>query len=212
MPRPSGARNAGYTRRRNSLIEKAQIRLSQPDTPPPSFRDLAAAAGVSATTLRHYFPSREALIGAVFAEARAGGERHLERARKPASGDLAASVRELLEGVARGWTQGRVGSLHRLGLAEGLRRREAGLGYLVEILEPVLQAAEERLAGHIAQGEMIPADTRHAALLLLAPLVLALLHQYELGGTRCRPLDMETLLDRHVEAFCRAYGNEGHGN
>jgi AcrR family transcriptional regulator len=206
MARTAGARNTDFELRRNALIEKARSRLGEAGTPPASYRALAAAAGVSVSTLRHYFPNREALVAAVLAWARQGGERHLQRARSPLEGDLRASLHEFLQNIANGWTRGMVGSIHRIGLAEGLRDPAAGLDYLIEVLEPILQAGEERLGCHIERGEMMEADTRHAALVLLAPIVLALLHQHELGGTRCRPLDVQQLIGLHVETFVRAYG------
>ena len=54
-------------------------------------------------------------------------------------------------------------------------------------------------------GEMRVADLRHAAMSLLAPLLLAILHQRELGGTTVRQMDLETFMDDHAAAFVRAY-------
>ncbi len=205
MPRPAGARNLRYADRRKDLIRKAQARLSARDAQAPSLRELAAAAGVSVTTFRHYFGNRDAVVSAVFEAARPAAAMHLERGRTPSSVNLAESLRAFLVGVARGWTEGSVGALHRIGLAEGLRDPRAGLTYLNEVLEPTLQALEQRLAAHVTAGTMIDADTRHAALLLLSPVVLGLLHQQDLGGTRCRPLDLDALISAQVATFVRAY-------
>jgi AcrR family transcriptional regulator len=205
MPRTAGARNSSYTERRKSLILKARDRLSARDAQSPSLRELAAAAGVSVTTFRHYFGSRDNVVAAVFEAARTSAAMHLDRGRQPSSDDLATSLKAFLMGVARGWTEGTVAALHRIGLAEGLRDPSAGVAYLNEVLEPTLQALEQRLAAHIAAGTMIDADTRHAALLLLSPVVLGLLHQQDLGGTRCRPLDLHAVIDAQVVVFLRAY-------
>jgi hypothetical protein len=48
-------------------------------------------------------------------------------------------------------------------------------------------------------------DTRHAALALLSPVILALLHQAELGGAKDHPLDVDRFLSDHAAAFARAY-------
>lgn len=210
MARPQGARNALFEQRRNALIAKARERLALQTGEPPSFRELALAAGVSVATLRHYFGSREALIKAVFAFYLREGQRHLERARDADEGelDLEASLQDFLNRVVRGWTQGFVGTLHRIGLAEGLRDPGTALDYLQDVLEPTLQALETRLAAYVTRGVLIDCDTRHAALMLLSPLMLALLHQHDLGGTRCRPLSLPSLITQHVRVFLRAYRPE----
>lgn len=207
MGRTVGARNADFDQRRKALIEKARERLSTQDGSTPSFRELALAAGVSVPTLRHYFGTREALIKAVFANALEGAAVHLSRARSVDSerDDLETSLVAFLNRVVVGWTTGNVGSLHRIGLAEGLRNRGTGLDYLVDVLEPTLQALETRLATYVAQGVIVDCDTRHAGLMLLSPIILALLHQHDLGGTRCRPLDIHALIREHVRVFARAY-------
>ena len=47
-------------------------------------------------------------------------------------------------------------------------------------------------------------DLRHPAMSLLAPLLRAILHQRELGGTTVRHLDLGTFMDDHAAAFVRA--------
>jgi AcrR family transcriptional regulator len=207
MGRTVGARNADFDQRRKVLIEKARLRLSSQDGSVPSFRELALAAGVSVPTLRHYFGTREALIKAVFANALEGASVHLQRARSTEhEGEaLEPGLATFLQRVVKGWTTGQLGSLHRIGLAEGLRNPGTGLDYLVDVLEPTLQALETRLRGYVAQGIITDCEPRHAALMLLSPIILALLHQHDLGGTRCRPLDINALIDEHVRVFARAY-------
>jgi AcrR family transcriptional regulator len=206
MPRPAGARNQDYENARKVLILKAQSSLSAQSGPAPSLRNLAAAAGVSVTTFRHYFRSRQEFVAAVFSAAKDLGASHIERGKHPSSSELGPSLRTFLANVARAWADGSVGALHRIGLTEGLRDGGSGLRYLEDVLEPTLQSLEHRLAQHIEQGTMRAADTRHAALVLLSPVILALLHQHDLGGTRCRPLDIASVIDAQVDVFCRAFG------
>jgi AcrR family transcriptional regulator len=206
MARTAGARNLEYDERRNSLIIKARERLEMQSGGPPSFRELALAAGVSVATMRHYFGTREELIGSVFAYYLLGAKRYLAHAGQAETGDLATELGGVMNRIAVGWTRGNVGALHRIGLSEGLRNPATALHYLMDVLEPTLQALERRLESY-RERAVIRADTqpRHAALALLAPLVLALLHQVDLGGTRCRPLSLPDLIDQHVAMFVRAY-------
>jgi len=207
MTRPLGTRNAQFEDRRDALLRKAGERLALQNGNPPSFRELALACGVSVATLRHYFGNRETLIKELFSLHLATGRRHLNEAeRGPLQHEsIEDSLREVLERIARGWTSGFLGALHRIGLSEGLRHRATALDYLVDVLEPTLQALERRLQSSIEQGLIVACDTRHAALALVSPLLLALLHQHDLGGTRCRPLSVPTLIDEQVRMFARAY-------
>ena len=206
MGRVSGAKNRDYDVRRTGLLARTGERLSAQQGDVPSFRELAASAGVSVATLRHYFPDRESLIKALFAQALLGAAVHLQRARSAEKAeDLQSALEDFLRRVVAGWTTGNVGALHRIGLAEGLRNPRTGLDYLTDVLEPTLQALEARLQIYIERGAMVAADTRHAALMLLSPLVLALLHQHDLGGARCRPLSIAALIPEHVAVFLRAY-------
>ena len=205
MGRTSGARNTDYVARRNGLLAKLKSRLSLQDGEPSSYRDLAIAAGVSVPTLRHYFGNREQLIKSIFGRALEGGADHLARTQTPEDEDLDLSLHRFLQRLVSGWTAGDLGALHRIGLAEGLRSPTTGLNYLTDVLEPTLRAVETRISHYQLRQLVIDCDVRHAALMLVSPVLLALMHQHDLGGTRCRPLDMDALIREHVKAFVRAY-------
>ena len=209
MTRSKGSRNADYDARRAELVARLHKRLADRTGGAASLRDLAAAAGVSVPTLSHYFGRREEIVTAVLAALGESGEPHLAAAAQP-GGPFPTSIRQLLSEVADGHRFG-VGAIHTVGLTEGLGNERIGPDYVNSILEPTLQAVERRLAAHIALGEMRQTDARHAALALIAPAVLALLHQNELGGGTCRPLDLEKFLDEHAQAFVRANRAEVHG-
>jgi AcrR family transcriptional regulator len=179
-------------------------RLVAPDLPPPSLRELAAAAGVTLPTLAHHFGRREDIIAALLAERGRQGAPYLAEA---AMTDLpfGASIEALVALTLGGLTEGGVAALHVLGLREGLRQGRIGPAYVTAILEPTLVAFEARLALHIARGEMIATDPHHAAIALISPLLIAALHQQELGGAQVRCLDLQALARNHTAAFVRAY-------
>ena len=204
MGRVEGSRNRKYEEHRRALLLRVRDRLGQPGASGASLRQLADACGVSLPTLRHYFPQRQDLILAVLAENLADGRPHLAHiatAREP----FAASIREALGYIAFGFDQG-LGEIHTVGLTEGLRDPVVGPGFVSLVLEPSIEALQRRLDVHVAIGEMRSVDTRNAALVLLSPVVLLMLHQRELGGATIHPTDVDRFLDDQAEGFVKGYG------
>jgi hypothetical protein len=75
-----------------------------------------------------------------------------------------------------------------------------------ESLEPTIAAVTERLAAHQARGEMrSECDARSAALALISPLILAHLHQRDLGGSTSHALDMPQFIAQHADTFVRGH-------
>jgi hypothetical protein len=112
------------------------------------------------------------------------------------------------------WLPMGVGKLFSVGLAAGLFDEQAGPGYIEGVLEPTVLAIEARLRVHAGRGEasLDPDDelaVRTASLAFVSPLLVALLHQHGLFGTRCRPLDLDKFMALHVERFVAAYGVRG---
>jgi hypothetical protein len=107
--------------------------------------------------------------------------------------------------MGAGFRAGILDKLHALGLAVGMMDPTLGPEYLRQILEPTVEALEARLARHVARGELRAGDLRHMALSLVAPPLVALLHQGALGGAGTRPLSYEAFCADHVDAFVRAW-------
>jgi len=203
MARTQGARGHDYDGKRASLIAAMHARLVARDLPPPSLRELAAAAGVTMPTLRHYFGKRDDVVIAVLEAIGEAGAVHLAEAAAtelPFAESIAAALRHVLAGLRQG-----LDDVHMLGLREGMGQARLGPAYLDAILEPSLQAIEARLAAHQTRGEMRHGNPRHAALALLSPLVIAALHQTALGGDTERPLDLDALARELAAAFVRAH-------
>jgi AcrR family transcriptional regulator len=184
---------------------RARARLLTADGANASMRELAQAMAVSPPTLRHYFPTREALIEAVLARDHASALPYLHHI---AAGDLPPlreSLVAVLGYILSGLVESELAGLHVLGLRAGLKSSKLGPAYLTEVLEPSLVALEARLQRHAARGELRREHSRLAALQLLSPLLMAVLHQRELGGDQCRPLELSTFVEPHVDAFIRAW-------
>lgn len=205
MARPSGTRNPGYAEKRRRLAQAAIGPLLDLESP-LSLRQVARAAGVSVPTMRHYFDDLDGVTEAAFELMREQGRPYEQRlsGELESPGPLESSVRWLVRFVHNGWRIG-VARMHAAGIARGLESEPRGRAYVDGLLEPLLQAVEARLMIHRERGELHPVDLRQAALSLVAPLVLAWLHQDALGGVTCRPMDQDAFAEGHISGWLRGY-------
>jgi AcrR family transcriptional regulator len=207
MARPSGSNSATHDARRARLLSGVRARLTAANLPNASFRELAAAAGVTIPTLRHYFGKRDDLVEALLFDLGREGEPHVARTAR-ADMPFRASISDYVAFVRLGFRHG-LAEIHTLGLREGLRQDRLGPAYLNAILEPTIQSLETKLCLHQEKGDMRVCDTRVAALQLLSPLVIVFLHQNELCGDTVRPLDIDAYCTAHVDNFVRCFAAEG---
>jgi AcrR family transcriptional regulator len=183
------------------------IRMMRREVARPSLRDLAAAAEVSVPTLRHYFGGRPQVVDAILAECLRLGRQGLD-AQSQSDQPFAPSIREYALALVRALQAPRdvrLGDVFAVSLAEGLLDAQVSRSALEHIVEPTLDVLETRLRHHIDRGEMVEADVRAAALMLLSPLLVACLHQEQMNGAALRPLALEELATTLAAAFVRAY-------
>lgn len=204
MGRPEGRTNADFDAKRDALAMRLLGALTEGGAG-ASLRELAAACEVTPPTLRHYFVDRDGCVRAALAMARRLGAEHLLRTASADLGDAATALRTVLDELRRGWLDHGVGRINELGLQAGLGDAALGPAYVEEILEPLLQAFEARISLHVARGELRVGDVRHAALALVGPVVLGMLHQQQLGGRGCRPLDLERTVAAQLADFLRLH-------
>src|SRR5689334_8099809 len=125
MGRPAGSRNPDFAATRASLVSAVQERLAQPDGSRASFREMAAAAGVSVATRRHYFGSREGVVSAVLKQWNELGQRYMLEVATGPLPPVRASLTKFLFYLEFGFKNG-VGEVHAIGLACGLREPTLG--------------------------------------------------------------------------------------
>lgn len=210
MPRPKGARDADYEEKRRLLLARMTARLMRREVARPSLRQLAEAAEVTVPTLKHYFGSRSEIVEAILAEYRRHGE---ERLARLAVTDLpfAQSVQEFAIGLVFGMRaprEVRLGDVFAVSLAEGLLDPEIGPAALKHVVDPSVDVLAQRLRLHISRGEMVECDANAAALMLLSPILITVLHQDQLCGAKHRPVDLTALAQEVSAAFVRAYASE----
>lgn len=207
MGRPAGSRNEGYDERRDALAAAVVPRLVADDGPRASLADLAAFAGVSVPTMKHYFGDRSGLVTAALRTMGKGGDPHTERTKIPSQPSFDGSMRDLARGLAMAWRHFGVGRVFGAGLAIGIHDHQAGPGMVDGVLEPLIKSIEARIAAHVERGDVAiqATEIRLCAIQFVSPLVVALLHQQELGGVACRPLDVDAFVESHVDRFVRAW-------
>jgi AcrR family transcriptional regulator len=204
MSRPAGRRNADFDASRVELLDRILHSVAQ-SPHRSSFAELAEVSGVARTTLRHYFGSREELLQAMLEHMEVLGQRaeklHPEKQGLP----LEDALRERLRGLVFAWRVG-VGALFVAGLLWGLGDEKLGPIYVRSLLEPLLVRCERQLGELLGAQGMTEERARHAALALLSPVILALLHQESLYGVKCRPLDIDAFIEEHLQSFLRGWG------
>lgn len=204
MARPSGSKDRDYDEKRAALLERIGQHLSASLPDKSSLRDIATAAGVTVSTLLHYFGSRPGLVAALMEHQAKLGAPYLEIVAS-SEDPFEFSIRTLTRFILSGLVDAQVVDLHAVGLVEASGSDRLGPAYLEHLLEPTLQAVEARLAVHVARGEMRKSDLRVAALCLVSPLLLATLHQCRLGGAQVRHLDLADLAAEVSDMFLSAY-------
>lgn len=204
MPRKTGDRNRDFEQKREQILDSLQKRLLSEDAPRITMNEMAIAAGISLSSLRHHFGSRSEVIAALLGRYGLIGKQYHKQIMVPPSQPLRESLPLLLKMILMGLRHG-VLDIHAVGLAVGMRDAIVGPAYLQQILEPTLRAVETRLEHHVQSGELQPCDLRIAALSLISPLLLAAIHQNGLGGHAVRALSLDQLCDELASRFIRAY-------
>ena len=204
MGRISGARNRDHEATRARLVQSLARQILVAGGTHPSLRTLAEGAGVDPGTLRHYFGDRQGVVQAAFEHLLTFGQERQAWARSLAARPARAAFEELLGQICTAWT-GSLGGMHAAGFAEGMSDSELGQIYISSIFEPTLNAIEELLIVFHTRGELSVPDARVAGLALLSPVLMALFHQHQLQGRRCRPLDLSVFIERHLDGFLKGY-------
>jgi AcrR family transcriptional regulator len=133
MGRRAGSKNLDYDRTRAELVERLSTSILSSTKTNVSFRELAQAGGVSPSTLRHYFATREAVLSAVLDRVHDLGLRYVAEGATAEHGAARESLRWFLGYLVEGWMRG-VGRAHAVGLTEGIGDAAIGPAYLRTLL------------------------------------------------------------------------------
>lgn len=203
MGRPPGTRSDGYEAKRKKLAT-AVFRALVADAG-VSLRGMADAAGVSRPTLVHYFGNRDGAVRAALVVAGEFGRVHQDSLAHMPLTEPRADLLGALARVIDAWRQHQVGNLHYVGLQVGLQDPATAREYLSSVLDPTVDCFAALLQRMADAGHIGPCDPRQAALMLLSPCIVGLLHQDGLEGADTRPLALEPLAEATVAMFLAAH-------
>jgi len=205
MGRPLGKRNPDYERKRRDLAVQLLDALVDADGRPQSMSKIAGVAGVSLPTLKHYFGSYDGVVEAAMQAHADVGRQHYAHLLEPGDRTLHQVLRDWLSGLHVAWVRFGAGKRLATGLSVGLGSASRGPLFVNHQLEPTLQAGEILLHRLQERGDIDVVDVRAAALALVGPVVLALLHQVDLLGSQCRPLDVDAFIDVHIDSWLKGH-------
>jgi len=192
VSKPVGTRNKDFEAKRRALLSKLTDYALNADLRRPSLRQLAAAAGASEPTLRHYFSDRKGVVLAILEEIGRRGADIWSLISLP-SETVERAVGEYFEISEAGMRHGGFVRAHAFGIIEGVADTDTGQAYLKFVLNPALEAIEQKMA--VTPGAPTDATSKKAAALaVLSPILVLSLHQDLLGGQSIDPLDTESLL------------------
>lgn len=206
MGRARGSPNANHEDKRLAMC-RAMVPALLTKGRPATLKELAEAADVSVPTLRHYFGDRDEVVQAILEQAHEDAAPHLAfgDVERPVDEAVAAHLMSLVDG----WRGSPLRSLVLGSITGGIDHPVLGPATVTHVLEPTTQSLEARLRHYQATGVLsAELDPRHGALALLGPVILALLHQDDLSGARCRPLDVAPFIEDLVAAFVRAHSDQ----
>lgn len=212
MSKTKGSRSKDYDAKRIELLRSIGAFLLSNPTQKASLRQIADACGVSMPTIVHYFQNREGISYAWLEQCWIDAEHHL-RDGAQAKGTLAACIKHKLKGLHEAFTVYGLDRLHLWGMSEGLGDKVLGTAYLQFFLEPTLQANEQWLAHYQNKGDIdVRINVRFAAISLISPLIILLMHQNALCGDRVRPANIDAFIDQHAKHFLKYLGEQNRKN
>jgi TetR/AcrR family transcriptional regulator, mexJK operon transcriptional repressor len=173
-----------------------------------SLDDVAAASGVSKTTVYNNFEDKEGLFSAVVLSVTERAEQIISELGVTLSGDgpVAGRLAAVARALARGVLNPAVVQLRRLAISEALRFPDIVTAYWDRAPARTLALLTDSFTQMTARGEL-DADDPAAAAALFAYAVLGL-YQDQALLQPSRPLtraDLDEHADKMVTAFLRAY-------
>jgi AcrR family transcriptional regulator len=164
---------------------------------------VAQRAGIAKGLIYHYFPSKEALFGAVMRASIRPAFDAAERRLAAPGGTAREALADLVAlGFSRAAAEPREQALFRLILGEAQRFPELARLYARDVLDPAREVIRRVLRAGAASGEFRPAaaDMPGLADLVMAPPIMASVWRITLGEAAPAPTPLQAA---HLDILLR---------
>jgi AcrR family transcriptional regulator len=171
--------------------------------------DIAARAGVSKGAVYLYFETKEDVFRAVVEQAIAPNIGAVKAMAAAHPGPLADLLRGVTGHVARVVATQPLGGVLKMVVGEARNFPEIARVWYDELVSQALGAMAAAISAAMDRGEVKPGDPRAYALQLIAPLLVAVLHQETFVPVGAEPFDLPALLNQHIETLLNGMLTEG---
>ncbi len=197
-------RSEGYDDRREEILRVALRLFAAKGVEGTGLREIAEHIGVSQPALYHYFPSKDALVDAVFDwwRAQVVGKQAAVRLRLEGVKGLRQGLEVIAESLLHLWHNPEHEDFHRLVFSEITRRGPLAARLEREFIGPTLRWAEDLFSALTSTGK-VRLDPGLLALQFIAPLVLMGLWQRR-HGARAAHESLSRLQSQLVEVLVRS--------
>lgn len=182
---------------RDHILDEALALMSEHGSAAMSMRRLAAACGLQVAAIYHYFPSKDALLAAVFDE-----RRYSSRLEEPIELDGSGATEDRLRAVFEVFWRGALDEerVLRLLLGEGLRAHPVALPTGTALLEVFRSGVRLLLEDHVPElAGSTPPGLDHVVELCIGGVFSGFVEH-----VFAPELDVDALGARHAELLCRA--------
>lgn len=196
---PEPRRERRKESRPGELVEAALELFAEKGYAATRLEDVASRAGVSKGTLYLYFESKEELFKAVVRQGLVPAIAEAEALIDGFEGSAVALFREIVMGFWRLIGDTRLSAIPKIMIAEARNFPEIADFYHEEVIRRGRRMLERALERGVASGEFRGVDVRHAARVLMSPLIMLAVWKHSLGCCELEQSDPNVFLETYLD-------------
>lgn len=190
------------TDRKTQILKEALRLFSEHGVEGASLRELARRVGLTQPSLYHYFPSKEALVEAIFSWKT---EEALVRQRASFDEETLKTPQRfcltLAQSILSRWQDPEQIAFMRLVHGEAMRGGKTARSFALNHIAPLTKSVAEVFSRFIKEGKIRAVDPEHAARSFVSPLILLLMHHYLMEPPESPSPDLQDFIHAHTDLF-----------